>query len=93
MAKKSKNNTSVNSTACKAQRKARASEIADDFVASTLDDVNVAAIQVIDEYLMQNLTEFDDKKFANASKEDLKFDDKDDEEKATLKVSHQNPIG
>jgi hypothetical protein len=53
MAKKSKNSTSVNSTACKAQRKARASEIADDFVASTLDDVNVAAIQVIDEYLMQ----------------------------------------
>ena len=39
----------------------------------------------IDEYLMQNLTEFDDKKFANASKEDLKFDDKDDDEKASEK--------
>jgi heat shock protein beta len=39
----------------------------------------------IDEYLMQNLTEFDDKKFANASKEDLKFDDKDDDEKAREK--------
>jgi HSP90 family molecular chaperone len=39
----------------------------------------------IDEYLMQNLTEFDDKKFANASKEDLKFDDKDDDEKAKEK--------
>lgn len=35
----------------------------------------------IDEYVMQNLTEFDDYKFANASKEDLKFGDKDDEEK------------
>jgi heat shock protein beta len=30
----------------------------------------------LDEYLMQNLTEFDDKKFANASKEDLSFGDK-----------------
>merc|ERR1712070_1323691 len=40
----------------------------------------------IDEYVMQNLTEFDDKKFANASKEDLKFDDRDDEEKAKEKA-------
>merc|ERR1712070_1026376 len=40
----------------------------------------------IDEYVMQNLTEFDDKKFANASKEELKFGDKDDEEKAKEKA-------
>lgn len=40
----------------------------------------------IDEYLMQNLTDFEDHKFANASKEDLKFDDKDDDEKAKQKV-------
>merc|ERR1712070_551023 len=40
----------------------------------------------IDEYVMQNLTEFDDKKFANASREDLKFDDRDDEEKAKEKA-------
>jgi heat shock protein beta len=40
----------------------------------------------IDEYVMQNLTEFDDKKFANASKEDLKFGDRDDEEKAREKA-------
>jgi len=40
----------------------------------------------IDEYLMQNLTDFEDHKFANASKEDLKFDDKDDDEKAKQKA-------
>jgi len=39
----------------------------------------------LDEYLMQNLTEFDDKKFANASKEDLSFGDKDDVEKTKMK--------
>ncbi|KAL3696526.1 hypothetical protein R1sor_010602 [Riccia sorocarpa] len=37
----------------------------------------------IDEYLMQNLTEFEDKKFQNASKDDLKIGGK--EEKAKLK--------
>lgn len=37
---------------------------------------------VLDEYLMQHLTEFDDKKFSDASKEDLKLSDKDDGEKA-----------
>mmetsp|Transcript_3775 Transcript_3775/g.5046 ORF Transcript_3775/g.5046 Transcript_3775/m.5046 type:complete len:444 (-) Transcript_3775:418-1749(-) len=39
----------------------------------------------LDEYLMQHLTEYDDKKFANASKEDLKFGDKDDEERSREK--------
>ena len=39
----------------------------------------------IDEYTMQNLTEFDDFKFSNASKEDLKFGDADDDEKALFK--------
>ncbi|KAG6551890.1 hypothetical protein Mapa_006506 [Marchantia paleacea] len=38
----------------------------------------------IDEYLMQNLTEFEDKKFQNASKDDLKIGSKD--EKAKLKA-------
>eukprot|EP00958_Prasinococcus_capsulatus_P029189 scaffold7377_cov389-Prasinococcus_capsulatus_cf.AAC.37 len=32
----------------------------------------------IDEYTMQNLTEFEDKKFQNASKEDMKIGEKDD---------------
>lgn len=32
----------------------------------------------VDEYMMQHLMEFDDKKFMDASKEDLKFGDKDD---------------
>jgi heat shock protein beta len=40
----------------------------------------------IDEYTMQNLTEFDEYKFSNASKEDLKFGDADDKEKARAKV-------
>ena len=39
----------------------------------------------IDEYTMQNLTEFDDFKFSNASKEDLKFGDDTDAAKARLK--------
>eukprot|EP00240_Pyramimonas_obovata_P003515 CAMPEP_0118921756 /NCGR_PEP_ID=MMETSP1169-20130426/929_1 /TAXON_ID=36882 /ORGANISM="Pyramimonas obovata, Strain CCMP722" /LENGTH=833 /DNA_ID=CAMNT_0006862535 /DNA_START=48 /DNA_END=2549 /DNA_ORIENTATION=+ len=43
----------------------------------------------LDEYLMQNLTEFDDKKFANASKEDLSFGDKDEVEKAKLKETKE----
>jgi heat shock protein beta len=39
----------------------------------------------IDEYTMQNLTEFDDFKFSNASKEDLKLGDDTDAAKARLK--------
>ena len=39
----------------------------------------------VDEYTMQHLTEFDDYKFSNASKEDLKFGDADDDEKARFK--------
>ena len=35
----------------------------------------------IDEYTMQNLTEYEDRKFMNASKEDLKFSEADDKEK------------
>jgi len=35
---------------------------------------------------MQNLTEFDEYKFSNASKEDLKFGDADDKEKARAKA-------
>ena len=34
---------------------------------------------------MQNLTEFDDFKFSNASKDDLKFDDDTEAAKARLK--------
>ena len=40
----------------------------------------------IDEYTMQNLTEFDEFKFSNASKEDLKFGDADDSEKKRNKA-------
>ena len=40
----------------------------------------------IDEYTMQNLTEFDEYKFSNASKEDLKFGDADDKEKKRQKA-------
>jgi len=36
---------------------------------------------VLDEYVMQHVLDYDDKKFANASKEDLKLSDKDDQEK------------
>jgi len=43
----------------------------------------------IDEYTMQSLTEFDDFKFANASKEDLKFGDADDDEKAAFKKTKE----
>ena len=38
---------------------------------------------------MQNLTEFDDFKFSNASKEDLKFGDADDDEKARFKKTKE----
>ena len=37
----------------------------------------------VDEYLTQNLTEYEDKKFQNASKDDLKLGSK--EEKAKIK--------
>jgi len=40
----------------------------------------------IDEYVMQNLTEFEDHKFQNASKEDLKFGDADADDKAAEKA-------
>ena len=43
----------------------------------------------IDEYTMQNLTEFDDFKFSNASKEDLKFGDADDDEKTRFKKTKE----
>jgi len=43
----------------------------------------------IDEYTMQNLTEFDDFKFSNASKEDLKFGDADEDEKARFKKTKE----
>jgi heat shock protein beta len=36
---------------------------------------------VLDEYLMQHLLEYDDKKFQDAAKEDLKMSDKDEQEK------------
>ena len=41
---------------------------------------------VLDEYLTQHLLEFDDKKFVDVSKEDLKLTDKDDKEKKRDKV-------
>jgi hypothetical protein len=41
---------------------------------------------VLDEYMMQHLLEFDDKKFSNVSKDNLKLGDKDDEEKKEYKV-------
>jgi HSP90 family molecular chaperone len=40
---------------------------------------------VLDEYTMQHLLEFDDKKFANVSKENLKLGDKDEEERKEFK--------
>ena len=43
----------------------------------------------IDEYTMQNLTEFDDFKFSNASKEDLKFGDDTEAAKARLKKAKE----
>ena len=44
----------------------------------------------IDEYTMQNLTEFDEFKFSNASKEDLKFGDADDAEKKRNKALRED---
>merc|ERR1711966_519173 len=41
----------------------------------------------IDEYTMQNLTEFDEFKFSNASKEDMKFGDADENEKISNRLS------
>lgn len=38
----------------------------------------------MDEYMMQHLTEFDDKKFQDASKDELKFGDKDDKVNISL---------
>ena len=43
----------------------------------------------IDEYTMQNLTEFDDFKFSNASKDDLKFGDDTEAAKARLKKTKE----
>jgi len=43
-------------------------------------------LDAMDEYIVQHLTEFDDKKFINVSKDDLKFGEADEaQEKATLK--------
>ena len=39
----------------------------------------------IDEYVMQHLTEYDDKKLQNASKDNLKLGGKDDKEKKSDK--------
>lgn len=44
----------------------------------------------VDEYMMQHLMDFDDKKFMDASKEGLKFDDKDDKEKKRTKKEFKN---
>jgi heat shock protein beta len=41
---------------------------------------------VLDEYVMGHMLEFDDKKFADATKEDLKMSDKDEKEKKRDKV-------
>lgn len=40
----------------------------------------------MDEYMMQHLVEFDDRKFQDASKDDLKFGDKDDKVSSPLFV-------
>ena len=41
---------------------------------------------VLDEYVMQHMTEYDDKKFADASKDELKMRDKDEKESKRDKV-------
>ena len=41
---------------------------------------------VLDEYVMQHMTEYDDKKFADASKDELKMRDKDEKETKRDKV-------
>jgi heat shock protein beta len=43
----------------------------------------------VDEYMMQNLTEFDDFKFSNVSKEDLKFGDANDDDKKRFKKTKE----
>jgi len=43
----------------------------------------------LDEYVMQNLPEFDSKKFASASKEGLKFDDETEATKAKAKAQEE----
>lgn len=43
---------------------------------------------VLDEYLMGHLSDYDDKKFSNASKEDLKMSDKDESERKRDRVRH-----
>ncbi len=44
---------------------------------------------VLDEYVMQHMMEYDDKKFADASKDELKMRDKDEKETKRDKVSTQ----
>ena len=44
---------------------------------------------VLDEYVMGHLLDYDDKKFSNASKEDLKLTDKDEVEKKKDKVGRR----
>ena len=44
----------------------------------------------VDEYLMQNLTEFDDKKFQNASKDDLKIANRDKTKEKELKAQFKD---
>ena len=44
----------------------------------------------IDEYTMQNLTEFDEFKFSNASKEDMKFGDADEDRKKQFKKTKEH---
>ncbi len=41
---------------------------------------------VLDEYVMQHMTEYDDKKFADASKDELKMRDQDEKESKRDKV-------
>ncbi len=48
---------------------------------------------VLDEYVMGHLQDYDDKKFANASKEDLKLADKDEVEKKKDKVGMGRGVG
>jgi len=42
--------------------------------------------EVLDEYVMQHMVEYDDKKFADASKDDLKLREKDEKESRRDKV-------
>lgn len=45
----------------------------------------------VDEYVMQHLTEFDNKKLQNAAKENLKLGDKDEKEKTKEKALRVEP--